>query len=189
MAFSSLSVTVLGVALLALSAGTAAPVVAQDDDQIKDLLACDKIKNPEDKLECFNAVIEILKQQEAEKGVSGQSTDNRVARRRSTEVASPRRSDFGLSQAQIEAREDAANPERKKEPKEQTFQFTRHWRDAAGKYYFLMSNGQVWKEAGGSHLIIPKRAKTIRIKRNFMGGYSAFIEGMNGRKGRVKRVR
>lgn len=189
MAFSSLNGTILVLALLMAGASGTASAVAQDEDQVKDLLACDKIKNPEDKLECFNAVIEILKQQEAEKDVANQSADNRVMRRRSTEVTSPRRSDFGLSQAQIEAREDAANPGRKKEPKEQTFQFTHHWRDAAGKYYFLMSNGQVWKEAGGSHLIIPKRAKTIRIKRNFMGGYAAFIEGMNGRKGRVKRVR
>ena len=105
------------------------------------------------------------------------------------DVASPRGSDFGLSQAQIEARERATNPSRQRAPKEQIFQFTHSWKDAVGKYYFLMTNGQIWKEIGGSHLIVPKRARTIRIKRNVMGGYAAFIEGMNGRKGAVKRIR
>ncbi len=164
-------------------------VIAQQEDQIKDLLACDKIKKAEDKLECFNAVIEILKQQEAAKENSDQSADSNLMRRRSVDVATPRGSDFGLSDTEIRRREEAANPEMAKSPKEQIFRFTRAWRDAAGKYYFLMSNGQVWREKSGSHLTVPKRAKTIRIKRGVMGGYSAFIEGMNGRKGRVERVR
>lgn len=164
-------------------------VLAQSEDQIKDLLACDRIKNAEDKLECFNAVIEILKQQEAEQAADESATGDAVQRQRSVDVATPRGSDFGLSQAQIEARERANNPDRETSPKEQTFNFTHAWQDAIGKYYFLMSNGQVWKEAGGSHLVVPKRAKTIRIKRNLMGGYIAFVEGMTGRPGRVKRVR
>ena len=117
------------------------------------------------------------------------SADRNQRRSRTVDAGSPRGSDFGLSEAQIEARERANNPTRKRSPKEQIFRFTHSWKDLAGKYYFLMSNGQIWKEIGGSHLIVPKRAKTIRIKRNLMGGYAAFIEGMNGRKGAVKRIR
>ncbi len=160
---------------------------AQSEDQIKDLLACEKIKNSADKLECYDAVIAILKQQEASRDQAGSASSRSTQRRSSVDVGSQRRADFGLSQQQIEERDQT--PEKDKAPKEQVFQFTHSWRDAVGKYYFLMSNGQVWKETGGSHLIVPKRAKSIRIKRNIMGGYVAFIEGMNGRKGRVKRVR
>lgn len=162
---------------------------AQDEDQIKDLLACDKIQKAEDKLECFNAVIEILKQQEAEKETRSNSAESNLARRRSVDVSAARRSDFGFSAEEIERRKNAGRSDKKKDPKQQVFRFTRAWQDLVGKYYFLMENGQVWKETGGSHLVVPKRAKTIRIKRNVMGGYYAYIEGMNGRRGQVKRLR
>lgn len=183
--FSTASIVSAGLLLT----GLLVPAVqAQDEDQIKDLLACDKIKKDADKLECFNAVIEILKQQEAENERSQSASGDRL-RRRSVDVASPRGSEFGLSDAQVEARRNQARPEKQRSKKEEVFQFTRAWKDAVGKYYFLMSNGQVWKELKGSHLVVPKRAKTIRIKRNMMGGYVAFVEGMSGRKGRVKRIR
>ena len=177
-----------GLLLVGTAASTGAS--AQDDSQIKDLLACDKIKNSSDKLECFNAVIAILKQQEARKDQDGgAATDSDRMRRRAAGASTPRGSDFGLSDEQIRQREDRRSPDRTRTPKEQTFTFSHKWRDAAGKYYFLMTNGQIWKEVGGSHLQVPKRAKTIRIKKNMMGGFAAFVQGMNGRKGKVKRVR
>lgn len=180
----------LGAAGFAVALMTASGTVsAQSEDQIKDLLACDKIKKAEDKLECFNAVIEILKAQEAQKSRStAEGADSDLMRRRSVDSAAPRTNDFGFSAAEVERR-DTQSGKRSKGPKEQTFTFSRAWRDAVGKYYFLMTNGQVWKEVGGSHLVIPKRAKKIRIKRNMFGGYSAFVEGMNGRRGKVKRIR
>lgn len=186
---SSFSTALLTASLLTAAFSISQSISAQQEDQIKDLLACDKISNPADKLECFNAVIEILKRQEEAKARSGQSADSDLMRRRSAETASPRGSDFGLSADDIRRREERANPDAARTPKEQVFNFTHHWRDAAGKYYFLMSNGQIWKEVKGSHLTVPKRAKTIRIKRNVMGGYAAFIQGVNGKKGRVKRLR
>lgn len=175
--------------LLVMGAAVSVGVSAQEDSQIKDLLACDKIKNSNDKLECFNAVIAILKQQEARKDQNGGSADSDRMRRRAAGTSSPRGSDFGLSDEQIREREDRRSPERARTPKEQIFTFTHKWRDAAGKYYFLMTNGQIWKEVGGSHLKVPERAKTIRIKKNMMGGFAAFVQGMNGRRGKVKRVR
>lgn len=177
------------IGLAIVFAAQATPAGAQDEDQIKDLLACDKIKKAEDKLECFNAVIEILKQQEAARDRDTGSADSDLMRRRSVDSAAPRDDDFGLSAAEIQRREEARNPERAKSPKEQTFTFTRTWQDAAGKYYFLMTNGQVWKETGGSHMTVPKRSNRIRIKRNMFGGYYAFIVGMEAKRGRVKRVR
>lgn len=161
-------------------------VSAQDsqEDSIKNLLACDKISNPEDKLECFNAVIEILKQQENAKS---KSVDSDLLRERGRVNRATGSSDFGFTEEELARR--AGKTSKSKGPKQQVFQFTRSWKDRAGKFYFLMSNGQIWKEVKGSHLIVPKRAKKIRIKRNIMGGYIAFIEGMNGRQGRVKRVR
>ena len=176
-AAASALVTIAGVAV-------AQSASAQSEDQIRDLLACEKIKNSADKLECYDAVIAILKQQEASREQSGSDRSDSVQRRRSVDN---RTADFGLSQQQLEERDEQQG--RKKAPKQQIFEFTHKWRDAAGKYYFLMTNGQIWKEVKGSHLIVPKRAKKIRIKRNMMGGYMAFIEGMNGRQGRVKRVR
>lgn len=189
MSHRKLKISLVSLQVLGAIAFTATGAQAQSEDQIKDLLACDRIKKAEDRLECFNAVIAILKQQETDRQASGQPAINDQRRSRNVDVASPRGSDFGLSQAQVEARERANNPSRTKAPKEQIFQFTHAWQDAVGKYYFLMTNGQIWKEIGGSHLIVPKRARTIRIKRNVMGGYAAFIQGMNGRKGAVKRIR
>ena len=179
-----LKTTAVTAGILLVGAGATPAAKAQSEDQIRDLLACEKIKNAEDKLECYDAVIAILKQQEASRSDDNPDRREGSERRRSVDV---RTSDFGLSRQQIEDREEQRTS--KKAPKEQIFQFTHSWRDAVGKYYFLMSNGQIWKEIGGSHLIVPKRAKSIRIKRNLMGGYVAFIEGVNGRKGRVKRVR
>ena len=186
---SLISKAALCAGLFILGTATAGGASAQDDSQIKDLLACDKIKNSSDKLECFNAVIAILKQQEAQKDQGGGSTDRNRMRRPAAGVGAPRGSDFGLTEEQIRKRENRGSPERARTPKEQIFTFTHKWRDAAGKYYFLMANGQIWKEVGGSHLQVPKRAKTIRIKKNMMGGFAAFIQGMNGRKGKVIRVR
>lgn len=157
------------------------------DDSIKELLACDKIKNSKDKLECFNAAIEILKQEEEQKKSS--STGNTLLNERSANRTSTRGGDFGFDAAEIERREERKSGKKDQSAKQQIYTFTRYWRDAAGKYYFLMTNGQIWKEIGGSHLIIPKRAKTIRIKKNVLGGFNAYIEGMNGRRGNVKRIR
>jgi hypothetical protein len=160
------------------------------DDSLKELLACDKIKKPDDKLECFNAVIEILKRQEEEKKrPTAESVDDNLLENRSVDRGTPKKSTFGFSAEELERRANRENPQRKTAPKEQVFTFSRQWRDAAGKYYFLMTNGQIWKEISGSHLIVPSKAKSIRIKKNAMGGYYAFIQGMNGRKGRVERVR
>jgi len=183
-----MSKAIIGAGLFFVAAGASTAAHAQDESQVKDLLACDKIKDAGDKLECFNAVIAILKQQEVRREQAGGNVDADRMRSRSDGSAQPRGSDFGLTDEQIRQRENARSPSRPKTPKEQTFTFTHKWRDAARKYYFLMSNGQIWKEVGGSHLIVPKRAKKIRIKRNIMGGYAAYIEGMNGRKGTVKRV-
>ncbi len=176
-------------AILAATAVTSNAAQAQDGDQIKDLLACDKIKNSSDKLECFNAVIAILKQQETSKEQNSGTTDSDRMRRRSSDATSPRGSDFGLTDAQLRQRAERQSPKGSRTPSEQTLTFTHKWRDAAGKFYFLMTNGQIWKELGGSHLKVPKRAKKIRIKKNMMGGYAAYIEGMNGRRGKVKRVK
>ncbi|MBO6504054.1 MAG: hypothetical protein JJ850_10555 [Kordiimonadaceae bacterium] len=170
--------------LLLAGLATAPAVSAQSEDQIRDLLACEKIKNSADKLECYDAVIAILKQREANRPEGSARSQEGGQRQSSVDV---RTSDFGLNRQQIEERDEQRN--KKKAPKEQTFQFTHKWRDAAGRYYFLMTNGQVWKEVKGSHLIVPKRSKSIRIKRNIMGGFIAYIEGMRGRPGRVKRIR
>lgn len=175
---------------LALTLTTVQSGAIAQDDSIKDLLACDKIKKPDDKLECFNAVIEILKQQEQEnerKATDG--VDGDLLQRRSVDRQAPRSSDFGFSAQELERQAARDNPQKNTSTKEQRFTFSRTWRDAVGKYYFLMTNGQIWKETSGSHLIIPAKAKTIRIKKNMMGGYYAFVEGMNGRRGRVERIR
>lgn len=181
-------VAILG-AMLAATAVTSNAAQAQDGDQIKDLLACDKIKNSGDKLECFNAVIAILKQQETSKEQTGETTDSDRMRRRSGTAVSPRGSNFGFTDEQVRQRQEKQSGGTSRTPKEQFFTFTHKWRDAAGKFYFLMSNGQIWKELGGSHLKVPKRAKKIRIKKNIMGGYAAYIEGINGRRGNVKRIK
>jgi hypothetical protein len=157
---------------------------AQEDseDSIKDLLECDKIANQEDKFACYQAVVEILK------GSNSSTSAANTDKPEKTNTQTPR-DDFGFTASELKRQKEKKSDKKLQGPKEQTYTFTRTWRDAAGKYYFLMANGQVWRETGGSHMIVPANADTVRIKKNILGGYYAFVEGMEGRRGRLKRVK
>jgi|GEM_PF-3212609 len=163
---------------LLLPAFMAPAASAQDsENSLKNLLACDKIKKASEKLECFNAIVELLKQ---DQGSSSLGSNNRNSR-----------DNFGFNQAEIEKRENKARSKRglaKKAPAEKTFTIARRWKDPVGKQVFLLENGQVWKETDGSRMPNNRKSKTIRIKKAWSGGYRAYFEGKTGF-GRIKRIR
>ena len=169
----------LAASAMFLPALMAPAVTAQDsENSLQNLLACDKIKKASAKLECFNAIVEILKQdRDAQKpGKSNRRT----------------RDNFGFTEAEIERRESRSRRKSGLAPKsgfnEQTYSIARRWKDAVGRQVFLLANGQIWKETSGSDMPRNKKATTIRIKKGWVGGYRAYFKGKTGF-GRIKRIR
>jgi len=150
-----------------------APANAQSASP-QDLLQCDKIKAPEDRLACFNTIVEKLKEdpdafkrsmhggQRGRDGKQGSRSNNQST-------------DFGR---ELRPRNT---------PKKITSKVKRYWRDGIGKWYFHLENGQVWKETSGSHMRFTKKVEEVKIKKGLIGGYLIIIEGAP-RTGRVKRI-
>ncbi len=166
----------VAVMLGVLSVTSEAKAVAQDTEaSLNDLLACDKIKNPNDKLNCFNAVVAILKQEKASGG--GASSRPKATQK-----------NFGFQQKDIDRRNRKSKRGIKKKFNERTFGIQQIWKNAIGKYYFLLDNGQLWKETDGSRVQISKKAKEVRIKKSSFGGYRAYFKGKK-QPANVKRIR
>lgn len=140
----------------------------------KDLLQCDKIKAPEDRLACFNTIVEKLKEDPDafKRGMHGgqRGRDGKQGSR-----SSGNSGDFG----------QVLRP--RNTPKKIVAKVKRYWRDGIGKWYFHLENGQVWKETSGSHLKFTKKVEEVKIKKGLMGGYLIIIKGAPY-SGRVKRI-
>jgi len=138
----------------------------------QDLLQCDKIKDPENRLACFNTIVEKLKEDpDAFKRTmhGGQrGRDGKQASRGSS-------GDFGK----------ALKP--RNTPKKIIAKVKRYWKDGIGKWHFYLENGQVWKETSGSHMRFTKKVEEVKIKKGLIGGYLIIVDGAP-RTGRVKRI-
>lgn len=141
----------------------------------QDLLQCDKIKDPEDRLACFNTIVEKLKEDPdafkrtahgGQRGRDGKRANNRN---------SGNSSDFGKT---LKPRNTSNKIVAK---------VKRYWKDGIGKWHFYLENGQVWKETSGSHMRFTKKVEEVKIKKGLVGGYLIIIDGAP-RTGRVKRI-
>ncbi len=153
--------------------------VAQDAEQasLESILACDKIENTNDKLECFAAVVDLIKKGKASGVDVGSATGHKP------------QDSFGLTQEQVQQREERANPgSTRKNPKEFIYTISRYWPDVYGKYTFVTTTGQIWKEADGSNLRVKKGTTKIRIKKGLFGSFHAYVKG-SPVSGKVKRLR
>jgi len=139
----------------------------------QDLLQCDKIKKPEDRLSCFNTIVEKLKEDpNAFKRATHGGQKGRDGNRSNSSNNSP---EFGKT----------FKP--RNTPKKITARVKRYWQNLRGKWHFYLENGQVWKETSGSHLRLTKKVEEVRIKKGLMGGYIIVIKGAPTT-GRVKRI-
>jgi len=162
-------------ALIGLSY-TSATVEAQQASP-QDLLQCDKIKNPEDRLACFNTIVEKLKEDpDAFKRTMHGGQRGRDGKRSTSKNGGGNSSEFGQT---YRPRSDT--------PKKIVAKVKRYWKDGIGKWYFHLENGQVWKETSGSHMKFTKKVEEVKIKKGMMGGYILIVKGAP-RTGRVKRI-
>ena len=159
----------------ALVAGTAlmAPAASAQSASPKDLLQCDKIKEPEDRLACFNTIVEKLK--EDPEAFKRSMHGGQRARDGKSSSGGSGVSEFG------------SEYKPRNTPSKITARVKRYWRNAHGKYFFYLENGQVWKETSGSHLKLTKKVKEVKIKKGVMGGYRIIVKG-SPKPGRVKRI-
>ncbi|UTW55752.1 hypothetical protein [Kordiimonas sp. SCSIO 12610] len=147
------------------------------DGQVQDLLQCDQIKDSEDRLACFNTIVEKLKE----------DPDSFHEQRRESEGKKP---DFKRRYSGDDAFGRSSKYYQEATPDRITSGLKRYWKNARGRYTFYLDNGQIWQETSGSSLSIPNKPTNVIIKKGLFGSYSIKIKNTkySGRSGKVKRV-
>jgi hypothetical protein len=147
------------------------------EGKVQDLLQCDKIKKTEDRLACFNAIVEKLKTDpdafhEQRREAEGQKPD--YTRTYSGEDA------FGRSRKYFK---DST-------PNQVASAIKSSWKNPIGRYTFFLENGQIWQETSGSSLTLPKNPQRVTVKKGLLGGFTMTVRGSHtsGRSGKVKRI-
>lgn len=139
---------------------------AQDQSDIEMILKCDNVKNPKDKLACFESAVSLFKKEQSREQSTRATPEGRFGAE--TITANKKKKRFkGVSEIKVT--------------------IERFWERKNGKIVFVLTNGQVWLETG-SNIRIPKRASKARIKKSFSGGYMIYVKGA-AKPGRVKRLR
>lgn len=175
---------------------------AQDSDARDELLACDTLKSPEERLKCFNLILEKLKTGQANRKPANKAKPSSEPKPEdsSSKAENPKNSTtpnqpknikpetddtFGFTKAQINQK----NQNKRTQPQSLTATVKRHWRNYAGQYTMVLENGQVWTAASGNYKKLPKKGKiTVEIKKGSMGGFRMKING-GKRAYRVKRLK
>ena len=102
----------------------------------EDLLQCDKIKKSEDRLACFNTIVEKLKEDpEAFNQSARRKGDENESGVRSTERGRDNTTNYGRA-----SRDDR--------PKRMESGIKRLWQDHYGRWVFYLANGQIWRQDG-----------------------------------------
>lgn len=170
---------------------------AQESDARDELLACDTLKSPEERLQCFNKILEKLKTGQAtrkpksEPKKEGPAKDQAPEREEDKTTDQPKTNpedNFGFTKAQIEKRTEN---EGRKRGELNLLQATvkKHWRTYAGQFVMELDNGQVWAAGNGNYRKLPRKGTiTVEIKKSTMGGFRMKING-GKRAYRVKRVK
>jgi len=148
----------------------AATTAQAQNSSPKDLLACDKIKKADDRLACFNTIVEKLK--ENPDAFKRNSSDN--ARGRDGKTTGNSR-EFGKTYVPQNT------------PDKIVAKVKRYWQNYYGKWHFYLENGQIWKETSGSHMKLTRKVEQVKIKKGAFGGYLIVIKGA-ATTGRVKRI-
>ncbi len=162
---------------LSLTFFTASESLEAQDNQVQDLLQCDQIKSSEDRLACFNTIVEKLKE----------NPDAFHEQRRENEGKKP---DFKRRYSGDDAFGRSSKYFQEATPDKITSAIKRYWKNIHGRHTFYLENGQIWQETSGSGLSVPKNPTNVIIKKGLFGGYNIKIKSRksSGRSGKVKRL-
>lgn len=163
------------VPLTVLAVVTAHEVEASETSLLDAIRACGKIKDNSERLSCFDAI---------------SPTDTASATM--PEPTLEQKKDAFGSQA-LKARKKSfaeASGENNQELDEATFKLLEAGKNRAGKFFFIMENGQVWRQlpADTGRVRIPKKLADVEvtIKRKLLGSHILIL---NGRSIKVKRLK
>lgn len=163
---SALSVAVAVTAFLLL------PAVAHAQEGLGDeLLACDRVSAPADRLACFNDIVRRLKavkaapvEDRAPPPVADSGPAAPETPRPAVAAAKIIPEDFGLKRN--------LKPEGKKRAEPVlTAKVVRHWENSVGRLVVQLDNDQVWTEVVSYNARIPKGGARVEIKPGRFGGY------------------
>ena len=163
---------------LLLSPLATAPVAA-DDDFLTAFKACQKIENDASRLACFDG---LDTRQARVPAVATAPTPKKLTQEEKEDA-------FGASTI-ITKRKAEAKAEEDEELNELTMALVETGKTRSGKYFFLLENGQMWRQikADTTRLPLPKKLDgvTVTIKRKKLGSHRLTLKG---RSVRVKRIR
>ena len=169
---------------------------AQDDAATSNrLLACDALEEPAARLECFNSVVEGLKDPaEPPPAPEVRPAPAPVARTPAAApepapapVFEPAPASVPEPQAEPAPRPApvAATPQQDakpavKEPRDATgpARIDRVWENHDGRFTVRLDNGEVWRETQGTRVGIPDVGATVEISRSLFGSYRMKIDGI-----------
>ncbi len=173
--------------------GAWAPLAATAQDAQADaMLACDKIKDDDARLICFNAVVTALKGSRGARAATVENFGRTNAPTQRTLADESSAGEGSASSGALAAPEaEFGLPAERRvapTPDEIIAGLVSYKTNAQGLSQFELDNGQIWVETTNSGMIIPRDAGSVRIKKGFLGSFRIFVEGANT-SGRVKRVR
>jgi len=130
-----------------------------------DLLQCDKIKKPDDRLACFNTVVEKLKEDPEAFSPERKADKNRNDLTRNSKPRREKVEEFGKRKPNV------------KKINKLSTAIRRYWQDPYGRWVFYLENGQIWREQSNGSIIPPKNPQSVQIKRGLFGGYRLKVIG------------
>lgn len=180
------------VAIVAIG-GVAAPVFAQDsapNGTAEQLLACDGMIDPTERLACFNDIVEGVKQVAVAPAASSppapasapsspaatvntsSPTDTPVAPTVTSEAVVD-----DLGRESVEAKTvQQKNPEKKTDVDWIQATIVRSWHNRDDRFVVELDNGQVWQQTDGYRIGLPKEGGSVEISKRRFGGYRIKIE-------------
>lgn len=161
-------------------AGFHAPIFGQDAFLDK-LIECDKISKRQARKNCIERVLAEIRKARG-KPSSKRPPAPKVEDLSGTDQTAPQPLKSGsTSRAQPAPQEETQ--------RDFTAGLLRFEKDARGRFFFFLDNGQIWRETKGSELkYVPKNTQSIRIKRGVFGGWRVQIPSIK-QTGNVTRIR
>ncbi len=189
-----------------LAIGSADPVRAQGntESETTDLfLACDKISDIHEKVACFDAVVNSVKQGRAAPAVGSPPPAAQSAISESpvvtaapepaaaegpsipadapdtpTAASATEVDDFGRDSMKAE-RSEKKKKEKKEDMEPILAMIVRSWRNHDDRFSVELNNGQVWRETQGSRVgRMPREGRSVKISEGRFGGYRMKIDGI-----------
>lgn len=169
-------------ALFLVAALTPTSALAQDD-AAGEVLACDRINDPSDRLACFGDLADRLRQGGARASrvvpprpatLEAPSSASRSANS-AVNPATSTDDDFGRDSIKNKTGQDKERAKKKRDER-LSASIVRRWKTADGHFAVELDNGQIWRETDGSKVRIPKRSTSVEIYRGRFGGYRMKIE-------------